>query len=208
MKIPGIKIIFFDIGGVLLNNGWGHESRQKAAQIFNLDFGEMDTLHHFIFNVYEINSITLDEYLDRVVFNHSRDFTKEEFKTFMFAQSEELPDMLQWLKEWKKDCGFRIISINNEGRELNNFRIKKFGLHQCFDAFISSCEVRMRKPDPGIFTLALGIAQASPEECIYFDDRLMLVQTAQNLGIRSFHHQDFLATKKILEELKSYAGRK
>ena len=208
MKIPGIKIIFLDIGGVLLNNGWGYESRQKAAQVFGLDFAEMDTLHHFIFNVYEINSISLDEYLDRVVFNHSRDFTKEEFKTFMFAQSEELPGMLQWLKEWKKDCGFRIISINNEGRELNNFRIKKFGLHQCFDAFISSCEVRMRKPDPGIFTLALGIAQASPEECIYFDDRLMLVQTAQNLGIRSFNHQDFLATKKILEELKSYAGRK
>jgi putative hydrolase of the HAD superfamily len=202
MKIPGIKIIFLDIGGVLLNNGWGYESRQKAAQVFNLDFDEMDTLHHFIFNVYEINSISLDEYLDRVVFNHPRDFTKEEFKTFMFAQSEELPGMLQWLKEWKKDCGFRIISINNEGRELNNFRIKKFGLHQCFDAFISSCEVRMRKPDPGIFTLALGIAQASPEECIYFDDRLMLVQTAQNLDIRSFHHQDFLATKKILEGLK------
>jgi putative hydrolase of the HAD superfamily len=163
----------------------------------------MDTLHHFIFNVYEINSISLDEYLDRVVFNHSRGFTKEEFKTFMFAQSEELPGMLQWLKEWKKDCGFRIISINNEGRELNNFRIKKFGLHQCFDAFISSCEVRMRKPDPGIFALALGIAQASPEECIYFDDRLMLVQTAQNLGIRSFHHEDFLVTKKVLEGLKN-----
>jgi putative hydrolase of the HAD superfamily len=60
----------------------------------------------------------------------------------------------------------------------------------------------MRKPDPGIFLLALGIAQAKPEECIYFDDRLMLVQTAQNLDIRSFHHQDFLATKKILEGLK------
>jgi putative hydrolase of the HAD superfamily len=202
MKIPGIKIIFLDIGGVLLSNGWGHESRQKAAQTFSLDYAEMDTLHHFIFNVYEIDSITLDEYLDRVVFNHPRSFTKEDFKTFMFAQSEELPSMLQWLKEWKKVCGFRIISINNEGRELNNFRIKKFGLHQCFDAFISSCEVRMRKPDPGIFTLALGIAQASPEECIYFDDRLMLVQTAQNLDIRSFHHQDFLATKKILEGLK------
>jgi putative hydrolase of the HAD superfamily len=202
MKIPGIKIIFLDIGGVLLNNGWGYESRQKAAQVFSLDFTEMETLHHFIFNVYEINSITLDEYLDRVVFNHPRDFTKEEFKIFMFAQSEELPGMLQWLKEWKKDCGFRIISINNEGRELNNFRIKKFGLHQCFDAFISSCEVRMRKPDPGIFTLAMGIAQALPEECIYFDDRLMLIQTAQKLGIQSFHHQGFAATKKILEDLK------
>ena len=206
MKIPGIKIIFLDIGGVLLSNGWGHESRQKAAQTFSLDYAEMDALHHFIFNVYEIDSITLDEYLDRVVFNHPRSFTKEDFKTFMFAQSEELPSMLQWLKEWKKVCGFRVISINNEGRELNDYRIKKFGLHQCFDAFISSCEVRMRKPDPGIFTLAMGIAQASPEECIYFDDRLMLVQAAEKLGIRSFRHQGFSSTQKILKELESYAG--
>jgi len=203
MEVPGVKVIFLDIGGVLLSNGWGHESREKAAQAFNLDYKEMDTLHRFIFDVYEIDSITLNEYLNRVVFNHPRDFTKEDFKTFMFAQSEELPDMLQWLKEWKQDCGFHIISINNEGRELNDFRIKKFGLHQCFDAFISSCEVGMRKPDPGIFTLAMGIAQASPEECIYFDDRPMLVEAAQRLGIRSFHHQSFSTTQRILEDFKN-----
>lgn len=197
-----IKVVFSDVGGVLLNNGWGHESREAAAQKFGLNYEEMDVLHDFIFNVYEIGKISLDDYLDTVVFNHPRDFTKADFKSFMFEQSAELPGYLQWLKEWKKGCGVRIISINNEGRELNNYRIKKFGLHDCFDAFISSCEVGMRKPDPGIFSIAMGIAQVSPEECIYFDDRLMLVQAAQQLGIRSYHHQDFLITKNILEQLR------
>jgi putative hydrolase of the HAD superfamily len=203
MKTDKVKVIFLDIGGVLLSNGWGHESRQKAAEAFRFGYAEMDILHHFIFNVYEIGKITLDDYLDTVVFNHSRDFTKEDLKEFIFFQSIELPGMLQWFKEWKQACGFHIISINNEGRELNDFRIKKFGLHQCFDAFISSCEVGMRKPDPGIFNLAMGIAQASPKECIYFDDRLMLVQAAQKLGIRSFHHQTFSTTKRILEDFKN-----
>lgn len=198
-----VKVIFLDIGGVLLSNGWGHESRQKAAQTFGLDYEEMDSLHHFIFNVYEINSITLSEYLDRVVFNHSRNFTKDDFKKFMFAQSVELPNMLQWLKEWKRTCGFRIISINNEGKELNDFRVRKFGLHECFDAFVSSCDVGMRKPDPGIFTLAMGVAQAYPDECVYFDDRPMIVDEAQKLGIRSFHHQSFSTTKEILDGLKN-----
>ncbi|HEX6846478.1 MAG TPA: HAD-IA family hydrolase [Chitinophagaceae bacterium] len=202
MEARGVKVIFLDIGGVLLSNGWEQESRQKAAIKFNLDYAEMDSLHHVIFNIYEIASITLNEYLDRVVFNYPRQFTREDFTAFMFAQTTELPGTLQWLKEWKKSCGFPIISINNEGRELNDFRIKKFGLHQCFDAFISSCEVGMRKPDPRIFALAMGIAQAPPEECIYFDDRLMLVQAAQKLGIRSFHHQDFSTTKSILEDLE------
>jgi len=198
-----IKVVFFDVGGVLLNNGWGHLSRQEACRLFGLDQSEMEVLHSFIFNIYEIGKITLDDYLDTVVFNHPRNFTKEDFKAFMFAQSEELPGLMQWLKDWKRSCGFRIISINNEGRELNAYRIQKFSLHDCFDAFISSCEVGMRKPDPGIFKLAMGIAQVSAEECVYFDDRIMLVQAAQKLGIRSIHHQDFLSTKKILEELKA-----
>lgn len=201
MEAARVKVIFSDVGGVLLNNGWGHQSRQKAAQLFNLDHTEMEVLHNFIFNVYEIGKITLDDYLDRVVFNHPRSFTKEEFTAFMLNESVELPDFLSWFKAWKQRCGFRVISINNEGKELNDFRIKKFNLHACFDAFISSCEVGLRKPDPGIFTLAMGIAQVSPEECVYFDDRLMLVQAAKKMGIRSFHHQDFLSTQNILESL-------
>ena len=36
------KILFSDIGGVLLTNGWGHESREAAAKRFGIDYGEMD----------------------------------------------------------------------------------------------------------------------------------------------------------------------
>ncbi len=203
MSNNSVKVVFCDIGGVLLSNGWGHLSREKAAKKFNLNYSEMSVLHDFIFNVYEIGKISLDEYLETVVFNHERDFTKEEFKEFMFLESLELPHMLNWFKKWKSDCGLTVISINNEGRELNNFRIKKFGLHECFDAFISSCEVSMRKPDPGIFNLAMGVAQVKPHECLYFDDRIMLVKTAQSLGIQSHHHQAFENTRQILENLKN-----
>lgn len=204
MIAPSLKIVFFDIGGVLLSDGWGHVARQAAAKKFKLDYQPMDILHDFIFNTYEIGKITLDNYLDTVVFNHPRDFTKEDFKTFMFAQSHELPDMLKWLKQWSKDNPeVRIISINNEPKELNDYRIKKFELHECFDAFISSCEVGMRKPDPGIYSLAMGIAHATPEQCIYFDDRPMLIDAAQKLGIKSYQHKGLSATKKVLEAFKN-----
>lgn len=202
MEATSVKILFFDVGGVLLTNGWGHESRREAAKKFGLDYEEVNAMHNFIFNVYEIGSITLDEYLDTVVFNHPRDFAREDFKEFIYKQSVELPDTLKWLKKWKKDCGFRIISINNEGKELNDYRVKKFKLHDCFDAFISSCEVKMRKPDPGIFNLAMGVALAQPSQCVYFDDRIMFVHAAQKLGIRAYQHTSFENTKQILEELK------
>jgi putative hydrolase of the HAD superfamily len=202
METANVKILFFDVGGILLSNGWGHEAREEAAKRFNLDYAEVNALHNFIFNVYEIGSITLDEYLDTVIFNHPRDFVREDFKDFIYSTSYELPGMLAWLKEWKKDCGFRIISLNNEGKELNDYRVRKFKLHDAFDAFVSSCEVKMRKPDPGMWQLAMGIAQASPQQCVYFDDRMMFVTTAQKLGIRSFQHTSFETTKKILEDLK------
>ena len=202
MSAASLKILFLDVGGVLLNNGWGHESREKAARQFGLNYDEMEVLHNFIFNVYEMGKITLDDYLNTVVFNHPRDFSRADFKEFMFAESCELPDMLQWLIGWKRsNCGFRIISINNEGIELNQYRIDKFRLHDAFDAFVSSGDVGMRKPDPGIFRLAMGIAQARPDQCVYFDDRLMLARAAGQMGILAHHHRGFATTKKILEDL-------
>jgi len=201
MNTNNLKILLFDIGGILLSNGWGHQSRKLASEKFGLDYEEVNELHNFIFNVYEIGSITLDEYLDRVIFTSPRDFTREDFKAFIYEQSVELPT-LAWLKEWKRGCGFRVISVNNEGKELNDYRVKKFKLHEFFDAFVSSCEVSMRKPDPGIWQLAMGIAQASPDQCVYFDDRIMFVHAAQRLGIRAFQHTDLESTKAILQQLK------
>ncbi len=199
-----VRILFSDIGGVLLSNGWGHESRMAAAKKFDINYEEMDILHDFIFNVWEMGKISLDDYLDTVVFKQKRNFSKETFKEFMFAQSVQLPHTLPWMIEWKnRHENIKVISINNEPRELNELRINKFNLHHFFDAFVSSCEVGMRKPDPGIFLLALGIAQAQPDECIYFDDRIMLVEAAKKVGIRAFHHNTFEDTKKILESLES-----
>ena len=60
----------------------------------------------------------------------------------------------------------------------------------------------MRKPDPGIFQLAMGIAQATPSQCVYFDDRIMFAHSAKKLGIRSFHHTSFESTREILKGLK------
>src|ERR1700748_168908 len=96
------KILFFDIGGVLLTNGWGHESREAASKKFGFDYHEMGTLHDFIFNTYEIGRITLSEYLDTTLFYKPRTFTKEAFIAFMLEQSVELPGMLQWLVSFKQ----------------------------------------------------------------------------------------------------------
>ena len=199
--VSKIKVVFFDIGGVLLSNGWAHESRQKAAEVFGFDYEEMNTLHNFIYNVFEIGSITLDEYLDTVVFYCPRNFTKAEFKDFMYAQSTELPKLLAWLKTWKTHTLLPVFALSNESRELNDYRIATFGLHDLFDGFFSSCYLGIRKPDPRIFHKAMEIVQAAPGECIYFDDRPMLVNAANRFGMNAILHQDYETTTKIIETI-------
>ena len=197
-----IKTVFMDIGGVLLTNGWGHESREKAAHVFNLDYQEMNVLHNFIYNVWEIGSISMDDYLDIVIFHQKRDFSREEFKNFMFDQSQELPKLLEWAKNWKKETEIPVFALSNESQELNSFRIQKFELHHLFDGYFSSSSLGFRKPDPRIFKTALRICQVNSSECIYFDDRLPLINFSKKLGMNSIHHTNLESNKDIHQKLK------
>lgn len=196
-----IKVVFLDIGGVLLTNGWGHESRQKAAKTFGFAYEEMEALHHLIYYIFEIGSISLDEYLDTILFYRPRDFTKEEFIQFMYTQSQELPEMLAWLKSWKKKTNLPVFALSNENLELNDYRIHTFKLHELFDGFFSSCYLGYRKPDPHIYKIALQIAGVTAFESIYFDDRPMLIHAAKKLGINAVLHKKFDITKRIIENL-------
>ena len=198
MKYKNIKALFFDVGGVLLSNGWDTTSRKKAAKEFELDYDEIEKLHNIHFSIYEIGAYTLNEYLNKVIFNKKRNFTKREFEDFMFAQTTELPDTLAWLKQWKQQVSFPVFALNNEGKELNDYRVEKFQLYQLFDGFISSGSIGLRKPNPKIYQLALSIAHVKPKECMYFDDREYLVAAAHNLGIHALLYKDFETTKNIL----------
>ena len=122
----------------------------------------MEERHHLMFETFEEGKLTLDEYLDRVVFYQKRPFSRSQFRTFMFAQSKPYPEMIKLFAQLKVRHGLQIVVVSNEARELNAYRIRKFKLNGFVDAFISFCFVHVRKPDAEIFRLALDIAQAQP----------------------------------------------
>ena len=193
-----ITTLFLDVGGVLLTNGWGHQSRALAARAFDLNLEEMEDRHHLTFDTYEVGKLTLQEYLDRTVFYEKRPFTPERFREFMFAQSQPHPEMIELVRNLKAQHKLRIAVVNNEARELNSHRIHTFKLNEFVDFFISSCFVHFRKPDADIFRLALDVAQASAEQVVYIDDQPLFVQVAEGLGIRGIHHRDYQSTRAQL----------
>ena len=194
-----ITTLFLDIGEVLLTNGWGHDFRSLAAQKFNLDFTDFDTRHAIAFETIELGKLTMDEYLDIAVFYKPRDFTKNEFRQFMFTQSKPYPEMIDLIKRLKKRYGLKIIAVNNEARELNTYRIQEFKLAGFIDFFVSSTYIHIRKPDTDIYNLALDMAQVQPGEVICIDDVPVFVTVAESMGIKSICHIDYESTCKRLQ---------
>lgn len=199
-KATQITCLFLDIGGVLLTDGWNTHARKLAASTFDLDFPEMEDRHRLVFSVYEEGKLSLKEYLNRTVFFEERPFTSDHFRQFMFAQSEADPEMIELVRTLKAKYGLKTIVVSNEARELNAYRIRKFSLDGFVDAFVSSCFVGIRKPDPDIFRLALDIAQVPPEQIAYLENTTMHVEVAASLGIRGIRHTDYASTRARLAE--------
>jgi putative hydrolase of the HAD superfamily len=196
-----ITALFVDIGGVLLTDGWDHHARKRAAMNFKMEWAEMEERHQLNFATYEEGKLTLEEYLDRVVFYQKRPFTRAQFRRFMFAQSKPYPQMIELIRKLKAKYGLKIAVVSNEARELNAYRIRKFKLDGFVDSFVSSCFVHVRKPDADIFRLALDIAQTPAEQVVYIENTPMFVQVAEGLGIRSIQHADYRSTRAKLASL-------
>jgi putative hydrolase of the HAD superfamily len=93
-RATAITCLFVDIGGVLLTDGWAHESRALAAKTFDLSPEDLENRHHQAFDTYEVGKLSLEDYLNRVVFYQERSFTRTQFRRFMFAQSKPYPQMI------------------------------------------------------------------------------------------------------------------
>ena len=152
-------------------------------------------------HAFECGEATLDEYIQRTVFYRGRAFTQQQFKQFMFEQSQALPEALAFAKKLAATKRQLNAALNNESLEINDYRIKTFGLRDCFEAFFSSCYLGVRKPDRGIFTLALKITQRDAAECVMIDDRGLNLECAREMGMKTILVKDLAQLRADLAKL-------
>jgi putative hydrolase of the HAD superfamily len=194
-----IRAVFWDIGGVLASNAWDREQRRAVLEQFGMPIAEFEERHELVFGAFETGHLTLDEYLDRTVFCRPQKFSREKFKEAMFAQSQPNPDALAIAREVSATKKYLCATINNESRELNQYRIEQFGLRRIFTVFVSSCYVSMRKPEERIFRLALDLLQVPAQEACMIDDRAVNLESAKRLGM---HTIEFKGAESLRDQLR------
>jgi putative hydrolase of the HAD superfamily len=194
--------ILFDVGGVLLTNGWDHRERAAAVERFQLDAALFEARHISVMDAWERGKITVGVYLDSVVFNEPRPFSREDFFAFVLNQSQILPySALPVLAELSASKRCMVGALNNEARETNDYRFERFGLRRHFTVAFSSCYVGLRKPEPAIYRCAIDVLGAAPERILFIDDRPENAAGAAAAGMKTIVFKGETALRSELATL-------
>jgi putative hydrolase of the HAD superfamily len=195
-------VILFDVGGVLLTNGWDRCERTLVLEQFHLDREAFEALHTTPYDAWERDAISATAYLDATIFYEPRSFSREEVLAAICAQSQPLPDgALGILRELAASHKYLLGALNNEAREPNQYRFDRFGLWACFQLAFSSCYLGLRKPEPAIFRRALDILGKPPERILFIDDRNENVAAASAAGMKTIR---FTGADALRQELVNW----
>lgn len=196
-----IEALFWDNGGVILTNGWDRDARKRAAEEFHLDWDDFSDRHELMLNAFETGQATLDQYVQRTVFYRPRDYKPEDFKAFMFEQSQPFPEALDFCAKIAASRKYIMAALNNESREINEYRIQQFKLKDYFEVFFSSCYLGVRKPDIQIYRRVMEIMQRQPSACVMIDDRELNLECARELGLQTIQVKNVGQLKADLAKL-------
>ena len=198
------KMILFDVGGTLFNDGKcipsnGFEKLRLAAK--NPDAATAadlaacwDEYMHEVSGIKSKSGITLDPPLSAVIkyatmrtgllFDISMAEQEEIFDRFNSSRSviDGVPELLAELD--KSDIRTAVISNNMMSGDGLELAIAEWIPNAKFEFCLTSADLLFTKPSNNIFSAALGFAQLDPADCWYCGDGLIPdVDGARNSGM-------------------------
>jgi len=194
-----IKTIFWDIGGVLLTNGWDRQQRTEVLGRLGVDLADYEARHEEANYFWERGLSTAEHFFNLTVLNQYPNLTFAELWPQVCAESRILhPGSLDILGELATSGKYKLATLNNESRELNEHRLDAFRLRSFFDYFICSGYVHEMNPHPGIYRAAIEISGHVAETALFIDDKVENCDAAADLGMQTIC---FESPKQLRDEL-------
>jgi putative hydrolase of the HAD superfamily len=195
--------ILFDVGGVMLTNGWDHNERAVVLKQFDLDRPAFEARHEKPYDAWERDTISVYDYLNAAIFYEPRNFTADDFIEAMKAQSVPIPaNAMPVLMEIAGGSKYLVGLLNNESRLLHEYRMEKYGLKPYLDVQLSSCYLGMRKPDADIYRRAIDIVGRPAGRILFIDDRAGNADAARAAGMQAIQFHDEEQLRVRLKELE------
>lgn len=189
---PTIRTVFWDIGGVLLTNGWDKDQRGHVLTELGVDLPAYEAVHDKENWFWERGLMTAEEFFQRTVIatNPALGLTFERLWPLVCGESRILhPEVMQIAEQLHTDGSRRMATLNNESRELNAYRLDTFGLRECFDYFICSGYVGEMKPAFPIYRAAIEISGRPAQTALFIDDKSENCEAARTCGMNAIHFE-------------------
>jgi putative hydrolase of the HAD superfamily len=202
--VPSLRFsaVLFDVGGVLLTNGWDHKERGAVLAQFGIDKAAFEARHPEPYDALERDTISMLDYLNATIFYEPRSFTPDDFIAAMKLVSVPIPSNgIAVLREIAASNRWMVGVLNNESRLLHEYRMEKYGLKQHLDVQLSSCYLALRKPEPAIYKRALDILGLPGERVIFIDDRKENADAAASVGMHAIQFQNEAQLRFELQQL-------
>jgi len=194
--------VLFDVGGVLLTNGWDHKERAAVLAQFGLEKAAFEARHPEPYDALERDTISMLDYLNATVFYEPRTFTPDDFIAAMKLVSTPLPSNgIEVLSEIAASNRWMVGVLNNESRLLHEYRMEKYNIEQHLDVQLSSCYLALRKPEPAIYRRALDILGVPGPRAIFIDDRKENTDAAASVGMHAIQFQNEAQLRFELQQL-------
>lgn len=192
-----ITTIGFDIGGVYLTDCWGFNVMVEISQKFNIPMQKIKSAHDKFQDDLSTAKLTPKQFVGKFAQNSAQ---VEQINDFILESNKviypELWDLMLRLKQ-----NYRMVILNNEGTDWNEYRIKKFKLGEIFPERLTSCIIHEAKPHLAYFKKALSRLRIKPEELLFIDNSEENVKQASKLRIQTIH---FKNPRQLKKELKGF----
>lgn len=180
-----MKVIVFDLGGVVLTNDWDNRYRgffDEFGGYFGMSAREMQAGWKENWPDFRTGKITEEEFWARFLKKRGTGQTASAGRIWRRHQ-HPLENMIPLVEKLGKK--HRLAALTNISREWVEYKIKKFGLNRLFEVIVSSGYDGVAKPDPVLYKNLLEKLREAPENCLYVDDRKRNLGPAAALGMKT-----------------------
>ena len=182
-----IKAIAFDCGNVLFSNAWNDENTDPSFNVIHERLGISKEKGDEIFLKHwpeiSIGKKSEDAFFQDLIDASKEKIPLEELKELYYSciLKKDAFEIVERLRE--KYPNLPLYTLNDEGKEWMDARIRKFELRKYFKDFITSGYVGYtKKRGRRIFGIFLERTGFGAEECIFVDDRKSITDLARGIG--------------------------
>ncbi len=195
-----IRAVIFDFGGVLINQG-DDRPRLSLAKQLGVPLSRIDRL---VFNSETSEKaskgeIHVAEHWEAV--RQALGIAPGGMPAFLdkYWSAEEVNwGLLEYIRSLRPL--YKVGLLSNAWDDLRQTMHERWNIDGLFDEMIISAEVKLVKPDPRIFRLAVQRLQVQPDETVFVDDVAENVDIASKEGLHAIQYQDLHQT---LDRLKT-----